>query len=253
MTGQPFIQLRHVVREYPQLDGRPALVALDDINLDIHKGSFTCIVGESGCGKTSLLRLLAGLDTAASGSILFDGKSVNGPNEKCGMVFQKNSLFPWLTVRENVAFGPKRTGHYKGNEKQIDELLRMVRIEAFAESYPAQLSGGMQQRVALAQSLANKPETLLLDEPLSALDAFTRMHLQDELLRLWQLNNNTVVMITHDIDEAIYLADTIVLISPRPGRISSIEENKMSYPRDRTSDAFLKLRNQLLIQLSCAK
>ena len=156
MTGQPFVQLRHVVREYPQLDGRPALVALDDINLDIHKGSFTCIVGESGCGKTSLLRLLAGLDTAASGSILFDGKSVNGPNEKCGMVFQKNSLFPWLTVRENVAFGPKRTGRYKGNEKQIDELLRMVRIEAFAESYPAQLSGGMQQRVALAQSLANK-------------------------------------------------------------------------------------------------
>lgn len=252
MKSKEIIELKNIVRDYPQIQNTVPVRALDKINVSIPKGSFTCIVGESGCGKTSLLRLIAGLDRPTSGEILIDGKKIAGINDKCGMVFQENVLFPWLAVRENVAFGPKRIGHYKGNESSVEELLKTVRIEKFADSYPGQLSGGMQQRVALARALANKPEIMLLDEPLSALDAFTRMHLQDELLRLWNLHQNTVVMITHDIDEAVYLADNILVMTPHPGQIKTVMQNSMSYPRNRASDDFVLLRNQLLTCLNYA-
>lgn len=246
------VRLEKAEKYYDPVGDQAPFKALEDITLSITAGSFTCIVGESGCGKTTLLRLIAGLDQPSKGTVMIDEKPVTGPSEKCGMVFQQPTLFPWLTVYQNIAFGPKRIGRYQGNEAEIDELIQMISLDPFANSYPGQLSGGMRQRVALARALANKPEIMLLDEPLSALDAFSRMHLQEELLRLWKMRNNTLIMVTHDVDEAIYLADTIVVMTPHPGRIHRVVSNDMPYPRDRTSPKFVKLRNELLKFLNFA-
>ena len=247
------ISFRDVSKEYPATEVSPALLAVDHVSFEAEAGSFVSIIGESGCGKTSLLRIQAGLEQPSGGSVEIDACPVTGPDPKCGMVFQNNILFPWLTVRENVAFGPKRMGRYKGCEGEVDELLAAVRIEDFAAAYPSQLSGGMQQRVALARALATKPDVLLLDEPLSALDALTRMRLQDELLRLWQQRGNTAVMITHDIDEALYLSQQIVVMTPRPGRVNTILDIDLPYPRSRASEVFVALRNRLLELLHFAE
>lgn len=252
MRKKEMVRFEKVERRYDLVGDQTEIKALEDITFSIEAGSFTCIVGESGCGKTTLLRLIAGLDRPSGGKVLIDGKEVEGPSERCGMVFQQPTLFPWLTVYQNVAFGPKRTGRYKGNEAKVDELIQMIGLSSFAGSYPGQLSGGMRQRVALARALANRPEIMLLDEPLSALDAFSRMHLQEELLRLWKIHGNTVVMVTHDVEEAIYLADTIVVMTPHPGRVHRVVRNEMTYPRDRTAEEFVKLRNELLRLLNFA-
>lgn len=167
-------------------------------------------------------------------------------NADCGMMFQQNALFPWLTVRENIEFGPKMLRKSQQDQARINELLQIMRLEDFSNVYPAKISGGMQQRAALARALANDPSVLLLDEPLGALDAFTRMRLQDELIRIWQWQKNTMLMITHDIDEAVYLAQKVIILTPRPSQIQKELAISLPYPRDRTSSEFVGLRNEIL-------
>jgi ABC-type nitrate/sulfonate/bicarbonate transport system ATPase subunit len=222
------------------------LQALDNIDLNIEKGEFVTLLGASGCGKSTLLRIIAGLEVPTVGEALFNGEPIKGTNSQRGLVFQEHTLFSWLTVRNNIAFALKSTKQYKSKKKDIDGWLALAGLTDFANNYPHQLSGGMRQRAALVRALSVAPEVLLLDEPLGALDSFTRMSLQDELIRLWRENGNTMIMVTHDIDEAIYLSERIVVMSPRPGRISKVLDVSMSYPRNRASSDFTVLREQLL-------
>ncbi|MDO4322629.1 MAG: ABC transporter ATP-binding protein [Lachnospiraceae bacterium] len=227
------------------------LPVLQGVSFQAEAGSFVSVIGESGCGKTTLLRIIAGLEQASEGEVRLDGITVNGPNRRCGMMFQKNILFPWLTVRENIEFGPKLLK--RKSDEHTEKLLQMMHLEQFAEVYPDKLSGGMAQRAALARALANEPEVLLLDEPLGALDALTRMKLQDELLRVWNYHGNTVVMVTHDIDEAIYMSDRIIVMSLRPGTIKRVIPVPMAHPRSRISGEFIEIRNAVLENLNFAK
>ena len=204
------IRVLNVNKSFRNVDST-ILNVLDNISISVEPGSFVSIVGESGCGKSTLLRILAGLEKPDSGILEIGGTPVNGPDVRCGMMFQQNILFPWLTVEDNIAFGPKMIGKCREKCKEVDRLMEMTGIKEFAKSYPAQLSGGMQQRAALARALATDPEVLLLDEPLGALDAFTRMRIQDELLRIWNNKKNTMLMITHDIEEVMQSDDCIVL------------------------------------------
>ena len=222
--------------------------ALTDVNMTIEDGEFVCIVGPSGCGKSTLLRLIAGLIVPTTGTITLGDKKVEGTDSDRGMVFQKPTLFPWLTVGENVGFSANLKK--QKNEKEVDRLLEKVGLMEFKNSYPHQLSGGMAQRVALIRTMINKPNVFLLDEPLGALDAFTRMNMQDELIRLWQENKHIMIMVTHDVDEAIYLSNKVVIMEPRPGRIKKILEIEMDYPRNRTSKQFTDYRNEILETLN---
>ncbi len=212
--------------------GPNAVMALQDVEFNVHRREFLCVVGASGCGKSTLVRLLAGLDKPTSGELLLDGKPVDGPSADRGMVFQGYTLFPWLTVRDNVMFGPRRKGlgRLEAGE-EADQWLDLVGLSAFADSYPHQLSGGMKQRVAIARALANKPRILLMDEPFGALDAQTRAQMQRHLLHIWKNADVTIVFITHDLDEAIYLADRILVLKPRPGRVAELIEVPVHRPR----------------------
>jgi NitT/TauT family transport system ATP-binding protein/sulfonate transport system ATP-binding protein len=239
------IQIEALHKTFAGADGH-TVQALDDINLSIRQGQFVAIVGSSGCGKSTLLRLIAGLDLPTGGRLLFDGEPVTGPDRLRGMVFQDPNLFPWLTVRQNIAFGPRMRGRARETAAAVDALVGLVGLGDFIHSWPHQLSGGMAQRAALARTLVNEPEVLLLDEPLGALDSFTRMAMQDEILRLWTELGPTAVMVTHDIDEAIYMSDRVVIMTPRPGRISQVIDIDLPRPRDRGGDAFLRLRARLL-------
>ena len=218
-TRSGSIEVLHLSKQFLQRETGLTLDVLNDISFCAEPGTFLALVGESGCGKTTLLRILAGLECADHGIVQINGKAVSGPNADCGMMFQQNALFPWLTVRENIEFGPKMLRKSQQDQARINELLQIMRLEDFSNVYPAKISGGMQQRAALARALANDPSVLLLDEPLGALDAFTRMRLQDELIRIWQWQKNTMLMITHDIDEAVYLAQKVIILTPRPSRI----------------------------------
>src|SRR4029077_1234052 len=206
----------------------------------------------SGCGKSTLLRLIAGLDSPDSGEVFIGSEPIKGPGAERGLVFQDPSLFPWLTVRRNIESGlvARHVLHEKRHE--VDEFMRLVGLEGFANAYPHHLSGGMAQRVALARALVNHPKALLLDEPLGALDAFTRMRMQDEVLRLWRAHRTTMLLVTHDIDEAIYMSDRIVIMTPRPGRIEQIISVEIERPRDRSSSEFLRLRGDILETLHFA-
>ncbi|NHN87943.1 ABC transporter ATP-binding protein [Acetobacter conturbans] len=207
-------------------------VALEDIEFGVHKREFICVVGPSGCGKSTLVRILAGLEEGTSGRILVDGRPVTGPGPDRGMVFQKYTLFPWLTVCQNVMFGIEMSGTEKGEaQRQAMQWLQMIGLEQFAEAWPHQLSGGMQQRVAIARALAAQPRVLLMDEPFSALDAQTRLRMQNYLMEIWRKVDITIVFITHDLDEAIYLADRILVLQPRPGRVEEVIEVPLSRPR----------------------
>ncbi len=239
------ISVRRVCKSFRAVDGA-YVRALSDASLDVPAGSLVALVGPSGCGKSTLLRMIAGLDTPTSGELRVGSGPITGPSAERGLVFQDPNLFPWLTVRRNIQAGLVARGVLREKRHEVSEFLRLVGLEAFANAYPHQLSGGMAQRASLARALINHPKVLLMDEPLGALDAFTRMRMQDEVLRLWETRGTTMLLVTHDIDEAIYMSDTIMLMSPRPGRIKRVIEVRLSRPRRRNDPAFLKLRAEIL-------
>lgn len=220
--------------------------ALDNVSLDVGAGDFVSLVGPSGCGKSTLLRLIAGLDSPDSGELWVGNEPITGPSAERGLVFQDPNLFPWLTVRRNIEAGLVARGVLHEKRAEVDEFISLVGLEKFATAYPHHLSGGMAQRVALARALINHPKILLLDEPLGALDAFTRMRMQDEVLRLWDARGTTMVLVTHDIDEAIYMSDRIVIMSARPGRVERTIEINLERPRERNHPDFLKFRVEIL-------
>jgi len=218
---------------------------LDDINLSVKSGEFITIVGLSGCGKTTLLRLIVGLESDYAGDILLDGRKLNGPSLDRGIVFQDHRLFPWLTVEKNVALGI--VGKTDAEKKEIvQNHIELVGLKGFEKSYPYQLSGGMSQRAAIARSLVNNPKILLLDEPLGALDALTRMYMHKELERIWKEESITMIMVTHDVDEAVYLSDKIVVMSARPGKLQKIIPVPLARPRDRASIDFAQMKEKVL-------
>src|SRR5256714_7922665 len=219
---------------------------LDGVSFSLGAGELISLVGPSGCGKSTLLRLAAGLDSADSGDLLIGAEPITAPNAERGLVFQDPNLFPWLTVRRNIQAGLVARGVLHENRHEVDEFMQLVGLDGFGNAYPHHLSGGMAQRVALARALINHPRVLLLDEPLGALDAFTRMRMQDEVLHLWQSRRTTMLLVTHDIDEAIYMSDRIVIMTQRPGRIERMIPVNLRRPRDRSSAEFLGLRSEIL-------
>jgi NitT/TauT family transport system ATP-binding protein/sulfonate transport system ATP-binding protein len=204
------------------------------------------LIGPSGCGKSTLLRLIAGLDRPTSGELRLGSAPIDGSGAERGLMFQDPSLFPWKSVRRNIQSGLVARGVLRQHRGEVEEFLQVVGLEAFADSYPHQLSGGMAQRAALARALINHPKVLLLDEPLGALDQFTRMRMQDEVLRLWQARRTTMVLVTHDIDETLYMSDRIVIMTPRPGRIDRVIDVPLGRPRQRNNPRFLELRTGIL-------
>jgi ABC-type nitrate/sulfonate/bicarbonate transport system ATPase subunit len=241
------LRVERVTRGFPAPDN-PAVrtEALGGVSLVITAGELVSIIGPSGCGKSTLLRLIAGLDTPNSGELWVGDEPIIGPSAERGLVFQDPNLFPWLTVRKNIEAGLVARGVLHQKRGEVDEYMRLVGLEGFPNAYPHHLSGGMAQRVALARALINHPKVLLLDEPLGALDAFTRMRMQDEVLHLWEARGTTMVLVTHDIDEAIYMSDRIVILSPRPGKIERVLNISLERPRQRNSSSFLELRGDIL-------
>jgi NitT/TauT family transport system ATP-binding protein/sulfonate transport system ATP-binding protein len=223
------------------------LPVLDNISLSIKPGEFISIVGSSGCGKSTLLRLLIGLESEYQGSILLDGRRIVGTSLQRGIVFQEHRLFPWLTVEQNVGLGLLNAeGDEADKRASVQEHIELVGLKGFESAYPHQLSGGMSQRVAIARALVNRPEVLLLDEPFGALDALTRSHLQQELQRIWEQEGITMILVTHDVEEAVYLGDRIVVMQPRPGRIKRVVDVPLARPRDRSSAAFVAIEEDVL-------
>jgi ABC-type nitrate/sulfonate/bicarbonate transport system ATPase subunit len=245
------VQVREVKKSFVSPEGAE-FFALGGVSLEVAAGSFTSFVGPSGCGKSTLLRLIAGLDTPSSGEIHVGSELITEPSASRGLVFQDPNLFPWLTVRGNVQAGLIARGVLREKQEEVEEFIRLVGLDGFANAWPHHLSGGMAQRVALARALINHPKVLLLDEPLGALDAFTRMRMQDEVLRLWQSRRTTMLLVTHDIDEAIFMSDNIVIMTPRPGLIENTLSVDMPRPRDRSSPEFLRLRGEILEMLHFA-
>lgn len=243
------IAARNLRKVFVGNDGRE-VVAIRDFTLDIHPGEFVSLLGPSGCGKSTFLRILTGLETATSGEVCLNGQTICGTSPKRGLVFQNPKLFPWSTVRDNVAYGLKARGLFAEQSARVDEFLTMVCLDSFASAYPNQLSGGMAQRAALARALINTPDVLSLDEPLGALDAFTRINMQEELLRIWREQKITMVMVTHDVDEAIFLSDRIVVMRPRPGQIEAVIKVDLMRPRRRESDEFSQLKLEILTILN---
>jgi len=224
--------------------------ALRDVNLSIDEGDFVCFIGPSGCGKTTLLRIIAGLERPSSGEVYLEGMPIIKPGPERGMVFQEYSLFPWRTVLDNVAFGLELKGLSKAERYERSRpFIKMVGLETFENRYPHELSGGMKQRVAISRALVNDPKALLMDEPFGALDAQTRNIMQSELLKIWETDRKTVIFVTHSVDEAIYLADKIVIMSARPGRIKDIIDIKLPRPRKRTSQEVNWIRDRILEDL----
>ena len=232
------LKISDVTKIFKKSDGERAM-AVSNLNLEVQKNEFVCIVGPSGCGKTTTLRLLAGLDPPTKGEILVDGRPVNGPGPERGIVFQEYTLFPWRTVLENVTFGleMKKIGKRERRQK-ARHYLELVGLEDYAGAYPYELSGGMQQRVAIVRALAAGPKLLLMDEPFGSLDARTRDFLQAELIRIWSTEQKTVIFVTHSINEAVFLADRVVVMKSRPGRIHDIVEIDLPRPRDKASNTF---------------
>ena len=245
------LKIDNVKKVYQTRNGE--MTALNGVNLDIKENEFICVVGPSGCGKSTLLNIIAGLDTPTSGAVYIDGKKIEGTGTERGVVFQQYALFPWLTVLKNVMFGLKLQGKSDAEEKEIAmKYIKMVQLEDFVNHYPKELSGGMKQRVAIARAYAVKPEVLLMDEPFGALDAQTRTQLQTELLKTWESERKTCFFITHDVDEAIILAQKVIVMSARPGRIKEIVDIDIPYPRDqetKMSPRFMELKNHIWSQV----
>ena len=243
------VSIRNVSKTFA-LDGKQ-LPVLERIALEVPAGHFLAIVGASGCGKSTLLRMITGLERQFTGEILVDGEPVTGTSLDRGIVFQDHRLFPWLTVAENIALAFSATTVAKDEiRRRVAAAIELVGLAGFAEAYPNQLSGGMSQRAAIARALVNEPQVLLLDEPLGALDALTRVRLQRELQRIWSVKGVTMILVTHDIDEAVYLADSIVVLAARPGRIRKHLQVDLTHPRDRSDPRYLKLRDEILAEFT---
>lgn len=241
------VKIDHVVKKFNTRNGE--VTALNGVDLDIKENEFICVVGPSGCGKSTLLSIIAGLAEPSEGMVYVDGEKVEGTGKDRGVVFQQYALFPWLTVRKNVEFGLKLQGKSKEECREIAEhYLKMVDLLQFADSYPKELSGGMKQRVAIARAYAVNPKVLLMDEPFGALDAQTRTQLQTELLETWEKEQKTCFFITHDVEEAIILAQRVIVMSARPGRIKDIIDINIPYPRTqevKMTPEFLELKNKI--------
>jgi NitT/TauT family transport system ATP-binding protein len=244
MAEIPIIEIRNLSKVFKLQD--QTIHALSDANLVIRKGEFICLIGASGCGKSTLLRIMAGFEQPTSGEALMWSKPIEEPEPSRGMVFQDYALFPWLSVRDNIGFGPTSRGLSRGEvTATVDKFIELVGLQNFAAAYPHQLSGGMKQRVAIARVLANDAELVLMDEPFGALDAMTRERLQDELLEIWERTGLTVVFVTHSIEEAIFLAGRVVVMTPGPGRIESDNALDLPRPRDVASPEFNAIRRAL--------
>jgi ABC-type nitrate/sulfonate/bicarbonate transport system ATPase subunit len=227
-------------------DPEGRMVALQNVSLSIAPGEFVSLIGPSGCGKSTLLRLIAGLEAPDAGGLWVGEQSIVAPSAERGLVFQDPNLFPWLTVRRNIEAGLVARDVLQQKRHEVDEYMHLVGLDGFQDAYPHHLSGGMAQRAALARALINHPKVLLLDEPLGALDAFTRMRMQHEVLRMWKARGTTMVLVTHDIDEAIYMSSRIVIMTPRPGKIERVIPVDLPFPRERNSPEFLQLRVDIL-------
>ena len=247
------LELEHVSKSFAKVESDDVTNALHDITVTMESGEFISLVGPSGCGKSTILRLVAGLIHPTLGKVTVNGREIDGPSPERGMVFQKPTLFPWLTVEKNIAFSLEMQGTLRGNEEKVRRMLHVIGLENFKDDYPAQLSGGMAQRVALVRSLINQPEILLLDEPLGALDAFTRMNMQDEILNIWSHRRQLALMVTHDVDEAIYMGTRILVMDAAPGRILADIKIDEGFPRDRSSAGFVAYRNDILHRLHFGK
>ena len=241
------VSVINVSRTFTKKDNNSETEALKNVSFDVEDGEFVCLLGPSGCGKTTLLRIIAGLETLTSGEITLNGIPITGPDPKRGMVFQQYSLFPWRTVMDNITFGLEMQGINKNEARiQVEKYIDLVGLEQFKNSYPFELSGGMQQRAAIARALANEPEVLLMDEPFGALDAQTRNILQDELLKIWEQKHVTFLFVTHSVDEAVFLSDRVIAMTSRPGRVKEIVDIDLPRPRLRTGPEANCLRDYVL-------
>lgn len=239
------LEAKDIVRIYTD-DANRDVLALDHFSLHMEGAEVVGIVGPSGCGKSTFLRLVAGLDMPQEGTLVYDGEPIRGPHYDRGLVFQNAALYDWLTVHDNIAFGLKARHVYKQNKHKVDEYIKMMGLEGFEKSYPYQISGGMASRTALARTFVQNPGLVLLDEPLSALDAFTRMAIQDEIVRMHLHSDAMFMLVTHDIEEAVYLCDRVVVMSGRPGRAVGEVAIDLAHPRDRMSDEFVAKRREIL-------
>ncbi|MGB9858461.1 MAG: ABC transporter ATP-binding protein [Moorellaceae bacterium] len=244
--GEPLLILRNVSKKY--VNGGQELMVLQDLSFNVFPQEFLCILGPSGCGKTTLLRIIAGLEPDYRGTVTLEGEPIDGPGLDRGMVFQEHRLLPWLTVTENLEFALQENKN-GGKRELIRSYVDLVGLSGFEDAYPSQLSGGMAQRVAIARALINRPKILLMDEPFGALDALTRLRMQQEILRIWEKEKTTVILVTHDIEEAVYLGDRIIVLSPRPGTVKRIVEVNIPRPRNRSEPPFLQVRQQMYEEL----
>ena len=246
------LKLENVSKSFAKIETDEVTHALTSVTTTMESGEFISLVGPSGCGKSTMPRLIAGLITPTTGKLTVNGEEIDKPAPDRGMMFQKATLFPWLTVKDNIAFSLKMQGKLKGNEDKVENMIKVIGLEGFREDYPAQLSGGMAQRVALVRSLINEPPILLLDEPLGALDAFTRMNMQDEILKIWHEKQQLAVMVTHDVDEAIYMGTRVLVMDAHPGRVIADIPIELPFPRDRGSREFVEYRIDILNKLHFA-
>ena len=237
-----YVQIRNV-NKFFEKDGEKFQV-LKDINLTIKEGEFICIVGASGCGKSTLLRSIAGLDNEHEGSIVVNGSEVTRPERSRGMVFQEHRLFPWLNIEDNISY-VLNEGTKAEKAKKVQDHIDLVGLKGFEKAYPRQLSGGMAQRAGIARALVNQPKLLLLDEPFGALDAFTKIQMQQEVKRIHKTEGTTMILVTHDIDEAVFLADRIVVMTSRPGTIKEVVPVELSEPRNRNNNEFIAIRKKI--------
>jgi NitT/TauT family transport system ATP-binding protein len=242
--GTPAVVLRDLCMTFPGKRGAGPIVVLDRISLEVRQSELVCLVGPSGCGKSTILNILGGFQSATSGDVLVGGEPVHGPDPRRIFVFQENGVFPWLTVWQNVGFGLSRKSRAE-QKPIIEHYIAMVGLSGFERAYPRELSGGMRQRVELARALAASPETIYMDEPFGALDYLTRLKIRADLVRIWQQERKTIVFVTHDIDEAVQLADRVVVLTPRPARIATIVSVEAMRPRDLHSPGYVEARDQI--------